>query len=346
MIIKLALLDASRGYAERLLDFCREKYADKLEISCFSDPAILAESLERERCDVLLVDETLTWEEEKTPAGTAFAWLTEERYKERDGKPAVCRYQRVEQLYREILGLYAESNAQALKGGNYLGEGARVLAVTSASGGSGASTVAAALAVSLAARKQRVTYLNLEAMGDPGLYFSGEGRETFSELLYALKSNRANLALRIESIVRTDPCGVRFFAAPANPLELDEMTEEELERLLRELCQSGENDVVVLDVPFSRDGVNRKALDQAAMVLVVSDGAYAADLKLRRLCQGLQIVGEKDLLERMRLLGNRGAAVAEDCGVKVLGVLPEYVGSDRSRMLQTMAEHALIRELQ
>lgn len=345
MIIKLAVLDKNQDYMRRLLDFCREKYADRLEISCFSSEELLTDTLSRDRFDVLLVAEGTDWTRERTPEGTAFAFLTEELYQEKDGAPAICRYQRVEQLYREILGLYAQNNAQSLKGGDYLGEGARVIAVTSASGGSGASTVAAALAVSLAARKQRVTYLNLETMGDPELYFSGEGKETFSELLYALKSNRTNLALRIESIVRRDPRGVRFFAAPANPLERNELTAEELERLLWELRRSGENDVVVLDVPFCFDGTERKALDQAADILMVSDGARAAGVKLRRLCQGLKAVGEEDLLGRIKLLGNRGAGVPQDCGVKVLGTLPEYVGSDGARMLQAMAEQAPLREL-
>lgn len=345
MIVKLALLDTNRGYTRRLLDVCREKYADKLEIACFSSRELLKESMERESYDVLLVEEALDWGAEDTPAGTAFAWLTGENYSELDGTCAICRYQRVSQLYREILALYVENHQQKIGAVRPIGEGARMVAVTSAAGGCGASTVAAALARHLTHRKRRVTYINLEAVGDTGLYFKGEGKESFSELIYALKSNRANLPLRMESILRTDPSGVRFFAAPGNPLEMNELTEEEMERLLDELGQGEETDAVVFDVPFSMTGVARKVLDRAETILMVSNGSDSAEGKLKRLCRGLEIMGEEEILGRMRLVENHGMRPAEDCPIPALGVLPKHVGGDRERMIRAMAEEAALGQI-
>ena len=235
MIIRLSILGRNDSYMKRLLNFCRADYADKLELSCFSEIAPFEQSLSRERYDIVLLDETIGYSVPELPEGTAVAWLTDEVYQEKDGLPAICRYQGIPQFYRELLALYAEHSGRSIRTETLMGEGAVFFAVVGSSGGCGASCVAAALAKNLAARKKRVIYINLEPFGDPSLYFQGEGKETFSDLVYALKSNRANLGIRMESIMRQDPCGVYFYAAPENPLERQELTPEEGEQLILNL---------------------------------------------------------------------------------------------------------------
>ena len=47
MIIRLSILGRNDSYMKRLLDFCRADYADKLELSCFSEITPITINLDR-----------------------------------------------------------------------------------------------------------------------------------------------------------------------------------------------------------------------------------------------------------------------------------------------------------
>lgn len=341
MMIRLAVLDGNSDYIGRLLDFCREAYSDKLELSCFSAPERLTEAAAEERFDVILVDETMQAIPEGLAGQTVVAWLTGEVYEEKDGLPAICRYQRMEQFYREVLALYAEHSGHVLKTGGCDGEGAQVIAVVGAAGGCGASCVAAALAVHLAQQKRRVTYVNLEPSGEPELYFHGDGKETLSDLLYALKSNRVNLALRMESIIRQDPCGVRYYAAPTNALERAELTEEDAQRLLTALRENPENQAVVLDIPLAFQGAGKYLLEAASRILMVTSASMTGQAKLFHTVHAIKTGFSSDLLSRMALVGNRGQEPPNHMGLPLLGVLPEYAGGTERQVVQAMSGHSI-----
>ena len=56
MRIKTAILDGDKNYVDRLLQYFQIHYSDKLELSVFSDPEALYESLGSQQLDLLLVD--------------------------------------------------------------------------------------------------------------------------------------------------------------------------------------------------------------------------------------------------------------------------------------------------
>lgn len=345
MIIRLSILGRNDSYMKRLLDFCRADYADKLELSCFSEIAPFEQSLSRENYDIVLIDETLEYSVPELPEGTAVAWLTDEVYQEKDGLPAICRYQGMSQFYRELLALYAEHSGHSIRTEALVGEGALVFAVIGSSGGCGASCVAAALAKNLAARKRRVVYINLEPFGDPSLYFQGEGKETFSDLVYALKSNRANLGIRMESIMRQDPCGVYFYAAPENPLERQEMTPEEGKQLILNLQNNAENDAIVVDIPFDFQQITENLLRMASRIIVVAGANTTSHSKLFWMLQSLKAAKETELLSRMVLLNNHGGQSPSTIQLPVIGNLPEYSGGTELQVIQAMANHSLFNEI-
>lgn len=353
MIIKLAILDGCRGYADRLTDIYRKKYTDVLELFCFSNAELLCDALARERFDVILLSEDLVQEnvkllrealareKERRAWDCVVALLTNEPYQEKYGIAAICRYQRMERLYREVLALYTETNADAAKLGNLTDVGARTVAVTGASGGAGASSVAAALCLALARRNRRVIYLNLEPLGSGETYFSGEGQDTLSDVLYAVKSNRANLAARLEGMIRYDESGVGFFAPYAKPSDYSEMSPADLERLLTVLRRRPEYDVIVLDVPFAFDGAARQAMRMATQILLVCGDDETSRAKLRRVQDALDADEPDDLLRRVSVLGNRDAVLS---GAR--GSLPRYEGAREPRALaEEMARHKLIQTL-
>ena len=80
-----------------------------------------------------------------------------------------------------------------------------VVIFTSPCGGVGTSTVAAACAIAHANMGKRVFYLNLEQCGTTDVFFQAEGNATMSDVIYSLKSRKANLLLKLESCIKAKP---------------------------------------------------------------------------------------------------------------------------------------------
>ena len=102
-------------------------------------------------------------------------------------------------------------------------DGSKVITFSSPCGGTGTSSVAAACAVNFAKKGKKVLYFNLEPFGSSDNFFNAEGQFDMSDIIYALKSAKANLALKLESCVKQDSTGVYFFSATKVALDMQEL---------------------------------------------------------------------------------------------------------------------------
>ena len=99
--------------------------------------------------------------------------------------------------------------------------GSNVIAFMSPAGGTGTSSMAAACAMQCAGRGNNVLYLNLEKFGSSDVFFSGEGQFTMSDIIFALKGRKANLAMKLQSCVKKATCGGDFFSTSQTALDID-----------------------------------------------------------------------------------------------------------------------------
>lgn len=70
--------------------------------------------------------------------------------------------------------------------------------------------MAAACASYYAAKGEKTLYLNFEKFGSADAFFSAEGQFDMSDIIFALKSRKANLSMKMESCVKQDRRGVYF----------------------------------------------------------------------------------------------------------------------------------------
>ena len=107
--------------------------------------------LEAEQLDLLLVDSRIRIEKDRFPSDSSFVYARlcdSPDIEELEGNPAICKYQKADILFKQILSLYADHSAQMkFRHGTSL---AHILLFTSAQGGSGTSAVAAACALHMA----------------------------------------------------------------------------------------------------------------------------------------------------------------------------------------------------
>lgn len=344
MKIKLAILDGDKGYLNRMLTAFGNRYADRLEIYSFQKLEIAMENLDKTKIDVLVANEAFVIDTEKIPRGCGFAYLVDspdiESVRE---ERAICKYQKAELIYKQILSLYSEKTEKV--SGLQFGENAcKVIAFVSPGGGVGSSTAAAAAAIHLALNQKKVLYLNMEHFGNPDVFFSAEGQGDFSDIIYTLKSKKGNLPLKLESLVKQDSSGVCFYSGTKLALDMTEMKQDEMKQLIEDIKNYGEYQYLVLDMDFSlgRSVINTMKLCHE--IVIVTDGSDIANVKLDRAVQAFEVMDLKEdnkILPRCVLLYNRFSSRTSHKvsiqSIKELGGIPRFEGFSIRKLLAQLA---------
>lgn len=273
MKIKLALLDSDQNYLNRIVTAFNIKYADKLEIYSFTKLESAMAALEPSRIDVLVASDTFVVESSALPKRCQLAYFVESADVDSvNDQRAICKFQKADLIYRQILSIYSEyaGSASGLKLGD---DSCKVIAFTSPCGGVGSSTMAAACALHYAARGKRTLYLNFERFGSSDAFFAAEGQFDMSGIIFALKSKKTNLSMKMESCVKQDPRGVYFYSQSKVALDMLELGADEIGRLISEARLSGNYEYVIADLEFGMDRASLQILRQAGAIVWTGDGS-------------------------------------------------------------------------
>ncbi len=289
MQIQLVIGEQDKRYLNNLLNFFEKNYMDKLEIFSFSRPEMLKEYFSQRKADILLVDEQFGIRPGEVSGYGKAAYLCEDAAGgEKDGIRCIGKYKKPNLIYKDILDLYAESGSvKRIRPSS--GTSGNLVLVTSMSGGNGASTFAAALAKKYSSRGKKTLYLNLETSGSSSDFFSGPGNYRFEDVIFALKSQRADVRLKMESSVRVDKSGVYFFEPCSTAMYMLELTKEDCVRILEAAGTSGYENVVV-DMGFQ---LSREFMDIMARmdrIILVEDGGETSNTKFQRTVQALAVL--------------------------------------------------------
>ena len=345
MKIKLAILEQDESYLERIISVFSTKYADKFEIYSFTEQEAATAVLDRAKIDVFIAGDGFEIDASTLPARCGFAYFVDSADVDMvHDQKAICKFQKAELIYKQILSIYSEKagslfGVRAEDGGN-----ARVFLFDSVSGGAGASSMAAACALHFAARQKRVLYLNLEKFGSSDVFFSAEGQFDISDVIYALKSRKANLSLKLESCVKQDPRGVFFYAQSKLALDMLELKPEEMIRLISELKTSGAYDYVIVDADFGMDREFLPVYRQIPVILWVGDGSDPSNAKIARAYMALLTLernADMPLFNRVALIynkfSNKTGKIIDEIGLKNIGGAPRYEHAGTGQILAQLA---------
>lgn len=343
MKIRVGILDSDQVYMARLVRYFTTHYIDKIEISAFHSLESFTEFIRQTRIDVFLADPAFIPSDMEIPKTMIMAFLTDSEHAQKVGNvSAVYKYQQAENLYREILGLYAELDKMTTYK-SAEGESA-VICFMGAAGGTGTTTMAVACARSLASNGKKVLYLNLEENGVITPFIQGQGSTTMSDVLYVVKSNRTKLVLKLESMVRKSEQGVYFYEPFAIAPDAHEMTASDLQEILNTLIRYYDYDFIVLDTDTDVIWKRNLLLKYARHVMMVSDGRTVSNLKLNRILQEFAIRDaneEERNMAKTRILYNRqrdGKTVGDiDHKELIYDAVEEIRGSSEENIVQKIA---------
>lgn len=252
MIIQIALLDDDVQYVQHFCNAVSSKYSDRLEISSFSNYAYLSGQLDNRAFDIILVSENLYKEElvqelkEKNVLDSAIILTKSSGIESIKEKKAISRYQKLENIYKQILDTYAEirQDIRASINGN---QGMQIISLLSASGGTGKTSIMMAYATYLARKGKSVLVMSWERYSSIENYFPENKNSTLSNVLYAIKKGKGNVAMKVESTISTGSNGVSYIHGVQNPYELSEMEENEWRELIHMILGMGKFDYLLIE---------------------------------------------------------------------------------------------------
>lgn len=349
MKIRVGILEKDICYLNRVVTAFEMKYSDKLELYSFSEKEAMLDSLESNKIDVLLVNEEFEIDAAKLPDRCGLAYLVEtndiEMLRE---QRAICKFQKADMIYKQILSIYSE-NAANISGVKFWESACRTAAFVSIAGGTGTSTLAAAAALREARQGRRTIYINLEQFCSTDCFFAVSGQFDMSDIIYALKSKKANISLKIESCIQKDDSGVFFFAPPKTALDMQELNHEDVMLLLSNLTLSGNYDLIIVDMNFGLDQMTMEILNGMDVIVMTSDGTEISNRKVSdayRSLENMERNSEYRLLNKLQLIysrfSNKTGAVLENIDVNTVGGIPKYENATTKQILAQISNMEML----
>ena len=331
MKIRLAILEKDVNYLNRITSVFSSKYADKLEVYSFTGLPPMMEALDSSKIDVLIAGDNFDVDVSSLPKRCGFAYFVDSSdVRTVKNQHAIGKFQKAELIYKQILSLYSEKADSVL--GRSIGDSiAKVIFFTSVSGGAGASSLAAAFAMRIARYNKKALYLNLEKFGSADVFFEAGGNFDMSDIIFALKSRKANLSLKLESCVKMDTRGVFFYSAPKMALDMMELTEDDIAELLDVLRNTGGYDYIIVDTEFSMTSQWLSIYNSAYEVVWVGEGNRISNGKISSAYYSVSVreqASDSPITDRIFLICNKFRdktdVVPESEVLRCIGCAPRY----------------------
>lgn len=344
MKIKLAILEKDQSYLNRIVNVFGTKYADKFQIYSFTDMDVAFSTLETAKIEVMVASDAFEIDVNKLPKRCGFAYFVDSADVEMlNGQRAICKFQKADLIYKQILSIYSENagNVSGLKLGD---DSCKIIFFQPVSGGVGASSMAASCAIHFAAKGKKTLYLNLEKFGSSNVFFNAEGQFDMSDIIFALKSKKTNLAMKLESCVKQAENGVFFYSQSKIALDMMELNSEDVMRLISELQLTGSYDYIIVDTDFSIDREALKVYRKAHTIVWVGDGSELSNSKLFRAFNALNVLeqnADSPLPNRTVLIynkfSNKTSKMLNEIGIKNIGGAPRFEHATSEQVLEQLS---------
>lgn len=352
MKIKVIIVDRDTNYTEHMLQAFQTRYSDKVEMRVFSDMESFYTNIRDDYADLVLYNCEMQLDVARLPENVVTGCFCEQSgIEEIGGVSAICKYQKVDILYKMMLGLFAEkaSDMKLKTSGNLV----HVTLFTSVQGGCGTSAAAAAYALKMAGEGKKLFYLNLQKFGSSSLYFTGEGAMSFSDVIYALKSRKSNLLIKIESTLKTDPSGVDFFSDCRNAFDMMELKDDEIASLIQTIGQVGDYEEIVVDLSGDLTDRQLKLMQEYADGIVyVCDGTMTGIRKFEKFCETLRVIEERkevQIMNKIQLLYNRysskNSMQMEKLPVSLIGGIHRFENVSGRPLIEEIARMDILKQV-
>lgn len=353
MKIKVAIIDKNSEYLKRIMKVAENNYSEKLQIFGFTDVDIAIEGIKVNKVDIVLVDIDEEIDFKDLPRRCAYAYFTDsidiKTYKD---IKCICKFQKVEYLYKDLLAIYADKAASSDEQIGNSNFNSKIISFFPVSGGIGASTVASAYARNRAAKGIKTLYINLEKNSNIDITFQGTGNGNLSDILYSIKSKKSNIRLKLESNVKITDEGIYFYDSCNTAYDLAELTKDEIKEFFSMLASSELFDVVVIDAGLEFNYITEEILKVSKKIVLIGDGSEVSNAKFFKTVAALSIIEEQldvNVFSKIVMLFNKFRSktgkVLEDDRIKVIGGINYYENANYIKIITEISKLAVFDEI-
>jgi len=339
--ISVLILTDDKRYCTKLNDFFMQFYEGEFTFTIADSPQRADELLASRKKSVILVGEEFA-DSVKLPEGVTAAYLTPVSDGARiNGINSVCKYRKGSDIRKAILNLYAEID----KSEHSFEKAGGAILFTSANGGAGATSCAAAFAKRRAKEGQKVLFLSFDYFGDPGKIF-GETNDGLSDFVYALAAGQ-NLLIKADTLIHKESeTGLMYVGAVTESPHLKEFSEEFAKKTVESFTSASRADIVVIDVPYLNGVFWKVSAAIADTIIVVAEGNVNALAKLERFAE---TIGIDDLTDKtantkkLRVLHNKedGSSSYGTAGLTAAGHISKVESRDYIQVINALAGYDL-----
>lgn len=277
-------------YLRLLSQYAQSQFADRrVRLECLTSRERLEQWSASHTADVVLVDREWVRDADWTSRlhARVIGVLTDrpEESSAETPLPAVFKYQSAANLFSLLEKMLADS----LRGDGEGHNAARIaeprtVAVYSAVGGCGKTTLAVNLCKVLAQRGHSVLYVSLESLGTLNTLLDVHDPSAFSKLLYRFQSGREMGAAEWAELIRRDErTGIAYLPPVLHEADAEGLEEETAARLVQTLRSAAGAERIVFDLDSSAHPRIRGALGACDVVywLVNDEAACVAKTEKR-----------------------------------------------------------------
>lgn len=265
-LIKLLILDDDDEYSFNLCNFLTHHYSEKLLVNYCSSAFNVEEWIKKIDPDILLVCDKY-YDQINGFHKTKILFTSGKISSHSTHLTQIYKYKDANKIAGDIINSY-------INAGNILSSSkekiTRTIAVYSASGNVGKTSVALGVSSICSLSGRSVFYLNLEQFQTTSLFFSNNGDYSFSDIIYLAKEKDKNLVSKVMTMgCRHPETNISYFSQPGNILEINDLTSGDIGCILDSLKECGQYDLVVIDMDSRLDENTLKVFEMADDILYI-----------------------------------------------------------------------------
>lgn len=322
MNISIAIGDADREYVERLSEVLQQ-YHD-LTLSFFTNFDSLQKALEQKQFDILLFDPDIS-QERLTVSGVKLAVCF---YRDSCSNlhmyancAKVLKYQRVSNIYKDILREYADKAGGAEEFGNRMKT--RLIGVYSPVGGSGKTTIALAIACRLKALGNQVLFVNTEQLESSSIVNTHD-EDSMAMLIEDSGNEKVNFKVKLTAVSKHGLDDMEYLEGFTKLVDYDAVTGEEIARVLERIKKESDYQYVVIDMDSHLDPVNRAVFQLADQIILVERPGELPVRKIELFAQQVFAQEYKNKMFRVWNFAESQSIYSNELEVPVIGKVHHY----------------------
>lgn len=310
--LRLVIADKDQVYIDNIIDFIYSRHKNKFYIKSFTNEKSLYEYIEStDRIDILLITPSFYKEDiDLKKVVVPIVLSTGILPTEIKNFEIMSKYQTGDNLVKAILNIFSEKSNFVIR----TKEGSKktkIVTFFSPSGGAGTSTLAVATAFQCAKNHMSTFYLNLERFSSTTAFFNFvRDAQNLSNILFFLKENSKNLSLRIETSKLVDEAtGVNYFLPPENSFDIEDITVDEIKRLIDEMKDMACYDVIIVDIGNELSDINTSILQMSDYLFYILSYDNISKIKYEEMIKAFEILNKREGLN----LINKGEVILNKC---------------------------------